>query len=365
MLDNGASKQLIDGCDDLVFSGEWPCDPQQQQQHHHHHLDNDDDDNNNNDHHHALKYPDDGNEVIYVEESTPVVGAASPQYGTESSDHSNSPRSPSHGETSDDSSGSPLQGPVQEGSAASSDVDIKPLKASARLQKKPVIRKDSESSGDSNSSTSYCKISARGRRAKRSTEPYDMTHLPKSERNRESAARYRQRRKEYVQTLEEEVSELKEMVGTQQSSMEILKAENVQIKERLGFLQRICEASGLNVSGDSAKKSGKAAVAVLFILFSCMLVSVPFSSMLGVSLSPQMNSPPERYDVMPPEHFQTRKINWAEPATVDTTASLIVMSNGETAVVETLPGAINNNNNSTVEAMVHEQPAGPAVTVSS
>lgn len=88
-------------------------------------------------------------------------------------------------------------------------MEIKPLKASARLQKKTVVRKDSESSGDSNSSTSYCKISARGRRAKRSTEPYDMTHLPKSERNRESAARYRQRRKEYVHTLEAEVTELK------------------------------------------------------------------------------------------------------------------------------------------------------------
>ena len=75
------------------------------------------------------------------------------------------------------------------------------------------------------------------------------------------------------------MTDLKEKVGAQNASIQVLKAENTMMKERLSFLQRMCEASGLNLD-TKLSKPAKSATVVMFVLFSCMLMSVPFASML-------------------------------------------------------------------------------------
>jgi len=68
--------------------------------------------------------------------------------------------------------------------------------------------------------------------------------LPKKDRNRESALKYRQRKKEHVHTLEAQVSALAQLVEDQQRELTELRADNKIMTQQLAFVKGFM-ASGL------------------------------------------------------------------------------------------------------------------------
>jgi uncharacterized coiled-coil protein SlyX len=97
----------------------------------------------------------------------------------------------------------------------------------------------------------------------------DVTPTCKRERNKQSAAKYRKRRKMYVVELEAKVAQLEARVSEQTSSLTGLQSENKAMKEQVTFLKKM-----LNIRNElpavlpSAKKG-----AVVFALFSFFLLT--------------------------------------------------------------------------------------------
>lgn len=94
--------------------------------------------------------------------------------------------------------------------------------------------------------------------------------LCKRERNKMSAAKYRKRRKMYVVTLEEKVVQLENKVSKQTDQLATVTSENKALKEQVAFLKKLMAVHGA-VKVPGASKAG----AVLFVLFSCFLISAP------------------------------------------------------------------------------------------
>jgi len=104
----------------------------------------------------------------------------------------------------------------------------------------------------------------------------------KRERNKVSAAKYRQRRKVYIDGLEDHVRQLNEKLETQSKVITALKTENQMLKEQNSYLKKLVESlsasmqsispfnlvKGENSFGKAVKPMG----AGLFLLAICCLV---------------------------------------------------------------------------------------------
>jgi len=77
----------------------------------------------------------------------------------------------------------------------------------------------------------------------------------KKERNRQSAVRYRQRRKVYVDSLEVKVKELTDDCHTKDNEIAALASENRQLKEQLGFIQKLVNFAAAKSSSSSSSSS--------------------------------------------------------------------------------------------------------------
>lgn len=79
----------------------------------------------------------------------------------------------------------------------------------------------------------------------------DSTKRVKRERNKVSASKYRQKKKEYVNGLEEEVSHLQHELADKCNRVSQLETENRMLKEQLSFMQKLF-AIATNNPGASA-----------------------------------------------------------------------------------------------------------------
>jgi hypothetical protein len=73
----------------------------------------------------------------------------------------------------------------------------------------------------------------------------------KRERNKVSASKYRQKKKEYVQGLEVQVATLTTQLSQKESQVRSLEAENKLLKEQIGFLQKLFQSMSPNSSNSS------------------------------------------------------------------------------------------------------------------
>jgi len=104
----------------------------------------------------------------------------------------------------------------------------------------------------------------------------------KRERNKMSAAKYRQRRKVYIDGLEDHVRQLNEKLETQSKTITTLKTENQMLKEQNNYLKKLVEslsiakASMQSISPFNLSKPentfAKPMGAGLFLLAICCLV---------------------------------------------------------------------------------------------
>jgi hypothetical protein len=92
-------------------------------------------------------------------------------------------------------------------------------------------------------------------------------HLDKKDRNKISAARYRKRRKVFVETLQRSVASLQSKLSQQSDEIASLQTENKFLKEQLSFLRNL-------VGSNKVQKAGTA----MFVLFSCFLLTAPLWS---------------------------------------------------------------------------------------
>lgn len=91
--------------------------------------------------------------------------------------------------------------------------------------------------------------------------------LTKRDRNKLSAAKYRKRRKMYMETLETKVSGLEKKVSTQSDKIKNLETENSMMREQLAFFRNL-----LSKTEGTLKPNNPKATAVMFVLFACLLM---------------------------------------------------------------------------------------------
>ena len=103
----------------------------------------------------------------------------------------------------------------------------------------------------------------------------DDESLSKRDRNKLSAAKYRKRRKAYVDTLETQLSNMEKKMASQTESITSLMSENKVLKEQLTFLKSLLSGKipqvdpGSKVETSTSQKAG----ALMFVLFSCLVLS--------------------------------------------------------------------------------------------
>lgn len=102
-------------------------------------------------------------------------------------------------------------------------------------------------------------------------EAEDISHLPKRDRNKISAAKYRKRRKIYVKNLESKVEELADEKEDLEQEVETLDQQNRALREQLAFFKRLYDMAG----STTRKNVPKAAGVVMFVLFSFFLLVPP------------------------------------------------------------------------------------------
>jgi len=91
----------------------------------------------------------------------------------------------------------------------------------------------------------------------------DSDKKNKRERNRESAAKYRKKRKEHVNTLEDKVNNLTQLVTEKSTQIFALETENKQLKDQIGFLKRLFEMS----TGGNGPKVAAFTLAIFGLFF--------------------------------------------------------------------------------------------------
>lgn len=99
--------------------------------------------------------------------------------------------------------------------------------------------------------------------------PQDLSSVPKKERNKASAAKYRKRRKIYLERLENKVEELSDECNDYKDKVRELEAQNKTYKAQLNLLENILKAKGI------LPNMAKAAGSMMFVLFAFFLLASP------------------------------------------------------------------------------------------
>jgi len=159
-------------------------------------------------------------------------------------------------------------------------------------------------------------------RATRPLTPAEEKDLRRQRRlikNRESASLSRQRRKEHIDVLELQVSNLQAENDQLKAQVQYLSAENVALKERLrqpggrreapqspSLTERLKKLTKVNASPFSAKSSAAAAGACLaIVLFSFGLL---FNAPLGPEMAPLMTTQPLVIEMPPSAPVTSRTL---------------------------------------------------------
>ena len=132
-----------------------------------------------------------------------------------------------------------------------------------------------------------------------------MDHLSKRERNKLSAAKYRKRRKVYLNSLEGKVQQMEKVMANKSAEVTALKEQNRSLvskvsvlEEQLSFLKSLLGPAAHSVVAPVSSNGGvsKSRGAFMFVLFAAFLLVLPFSS-LKISTVPSSAADPFDHSV--------------------------------------------------------------------
>jgi len=90
--------------------------------------------------------------------------------------------------------------------------------------------------------SSFISVKPAGKSTNKGKKAKTESGKSKRERNKVSAAKYRQRRKVYIDGLEEHVRQLNEQISAQNKTIETLKTENQMLKDQTSYLKKLVDS---------------------------------------------------------------------------------------------------------------------------
>jgi hypothetical protein len=167
----------------------------------------------------------------------------------------------------------------------------------------------------------------RKRRKARARPERELTQDEKRQRNKQSAAKYRQKKKTYVGDLEGQVKDLSQTLQYQNQTISSLQTENRVLKDQLSYLKSLVDTLGLGgmLQLDLPKAVPTVAMFSIFTVLLVIYQSPLLPPATGTNgrkiLSPNMTG---EYDNMTGEYEPTGSFSWFSLLAVPPVFSVVV-----------------------------------------